>query len=128
MKNKYLPSLLILISLLFINQSIAQSNKLVIEKMKIPDANASQIYSNENYNSPAMSPGEEIFNTNYDYMCNNAIGSQIDLVDLDGDGALDPIITQMQRLSSFPNRSQRFACKAFGRRYLISMHLIPQAQ
>ena len=114
MKTKYLPSLLILISLLFTNQSIAQSNKLVIEKMKIPDANAPQIHSNENYNSPAMSPGEEIFNTNNDYMCNNAIGSQIDLVDLDGDGVLDPIITQMQRLSSFPNRSQRFAYQAFG--------------
>jgi hypothetical protein len=44
--------------------------------------------------------------------CNRIV--QIDLVDLDGDGALDPIITQMQRLSSFPNRSQRFAYQAFG--------------
>jgi len=114
MKTKYLPLLLILISLLFTNPSIAQSNKLVIEKMKIPDHQSMKVYSNEKYNSPAISPGEEIFNTEYDYMCNNAIGPLIDLVDLDGDGSLDPIMTQMQRLSFHPNRSQQFAYNAFG--------------
>jgi hypothetical protein len=114
MKTKYLPSLLILISLLFTNQSIPQSNKLVIEKMQIPDHQSMKVYSNEKYNSSAINPGEELFNTKYDYMCNSAIGTQIDLFDLDSDGTLDPIMTQMQLLSIPPYRSQQFAYNAFG--------------
>ncbi len=112
MKYKFTFPIFLLIFSLTI--TIAQTDNLVKEKMKIPDDKSAVIHSNEKYNSLALTPGEELFNSEVDYMCNNAIGPQIDLVDLDGDGVLDPIMTQLQRLSSFPNRSQQFAYKAFG--------------
>ena len=95
------------------NPAVPQSNKLVIEKMKIPDHQSMKVYSNEKYNSSAINPGEELFNTDYDYMCTNSIGPMIALVDLDGDGVLDPIMTGMAR-QNIGQRTVRFAYTAFG--------------
>lgn len=94
--------------------SFAQNNNLVKEKWVMPSDQNAVVHSSGNYNSPAVTPGEELFKTEYDYMQNNAIDNMVDLFDLDGDGVLDPLMTGMQRFSTGTQRTVRFAYSAFG--------------
>jgi len=95
--------------------TIAQDKNLVKENWVLPSDQNQAVISQDEYNSPALTPGQELFKTGYDYMTNNAMSPMIDLYDIDGDGILDPLMTGMQR---FPDaagqRTQRFAYIAFG--------------
>jgi len=93
--------------------SFAQNKNLVKENWVLPSDNNPAVISQEKYNSPAITPGQALFNTDYDYMTNNSVGPMIATIDLDGDGALDPIMTAMARQNA-GTRTVRFAYIAFG--------------
>lgn len=89
-------------------------NKNIVKERWIKPSDQSQVgFSQNGYNSPAVTPGQELFKTDYDYMTNNSVGPMIALVDLDGDGALDPIMTAMARQNA-GTRQVRFSYIAFG--------------
>lgn len=93
--------------------AFAQNKNLVKENWVLPSDNNPAVISQEKYDSPAITPGQELFKTDYDYMQNNAIGPMVALKDLDGDGTLDPIMTAMARQNA-GTRSVRVAYIAFG--------------
>jgi hypothetical protein len=93
--------------------TFAQNKNVIKENWVLPSDNNPAVISQEKYNSPALAPGQELFKTDYDYMQNNAIAPMITLADLDGDGALDPMMTAMARQNA-GTRTVRFAYIAFG--------------
>jgi len=93
--------------------SFAQNKNVVVEKMVLPSDQNTSVISQQQYDSPALTPGTELFKTDYDYMQNNAIDAMVDLADIDGDGELDPMMTAMQRFDA-GQRTQRFAYISFG--------------
>jgi hypothetical protein len=108
-------SILIFISAILFGNLLAQNKTVQKVKMERPAVDQIQpSVTQSNYNSAAINPGQELFRTEYDYMCNNAIDNMIDLYDLDGDGVLDPLMTGMQRFSTGTQRTVRFAYVAFG--------------
>jgi len=96
--------------------NILAQNKTVLKVWmeKPADEHFKSSVTNPTHKSVAVNPGQELFKTEYDYMCNNAIDNMIDLYDLDGDGNLDPLMTGMQRFSTGTQRTVRFAYTAFG--------------
>ena len=107
--------LLIVTCLVFSSLLIAQSRNVQIEEMQILQAN-NPVTINTSFvpNSP-NSPGEAFLVTGYDYVTNNATRAMIDLVDLDADGRLDPIMVAMERLGDpTGDRWIYFGYKAFG--------------
>jgi hypothetical protein len=52
----------------------------------------------------AQQIGQLLSNTDYDYAYNNSANNQIEMVDLDNDGILDPVIINQYRIVSTPPR------------------------
>ena len=107
--------LLIVTCLISSSLLIAQSRNVQIEEMQIPQGN-NPIANNTSFvsNQP-NTPGEEFLVTGYDYMTNNSTRAMIDLVDLNADGILDPIMVAMGRLGDpGGDRLSYFGYKAFG--------------
>jgi len=94
--------------------AFAQSRNVVNERWVMPSNQNAVVHSSSNYESAAVTPGTELFKTEYDYMQNNTIDNMVELFDLDGDGFMDPLMTGMQRFSTGAQRTVRFAYVAFG--------------
>ena len=108
-------TLFLLLVAFAVSMSFAQERQTKVVKMKTPDANTVVGDAGPNYTpSNPLAPGEEFLATGYDYMTNNATRNMIDLVDLDGDGSLDPIMVAMERLVEGGDRFIYFGYKAFG--------------
>jgi hypothetical protein len=107
-------SITIIVAAALFGNLLAQNKSVLKVQMERPDIDQlSPRLSKSTHKSEAINPGQELFKTDYDYMCNNSIGPMIALVDLDGDGALDPIMTGMAR-QNVGQRTVRFAYIAYG--------------
>jgi hypothetical protein len=112
---KRFPLFLLLVVLLT-SFAFAQTGNVKSERMQIPDPQFIPEMADPNFvpNIP-LQPGDEFLQTGYDYMCNNATRDMINLVDLDADGDLDPIMAAMERFGSATgDRWIYFGYKAFG--------------
>ena len=113
MKTKI--SILIFIAAILFGNLLAQNKSVLKVQMERPDIDQlSPRLFKSTHKSEAINPGQELFRTEYDFMCINAIDNMIELFDLDGDGVLDPLMTGMQRFSTGTQRTVRFAYTAFG--------------
>ena len=85
------------------------------ERMKLPDPNFHPP-TIENSGIPEIltGVGDPMVITGYDYETNNATRRMLDLVDIDGDGTLDPIMVAMKKDIDGGDRFIMFAYKAFG--------------
>jgi len=111
---KKLP-LFSLLVVLITSFGFSQTRNVKSERMQIPSDQNQIVVQTQNQESLALTPGTQLFNTGYDYMCNNTIAPMIGLADLDAMGGLDPIMCGMQRfIPTTGDRTTRFAYIAFG--------------
>jgi len=107
-------SLFLLLVVFMTSFAFSQTRNVHNEKMQIPSDQNQIVVQTQTQESLALTPGTQLFNTGYDYMCNNTIGPMIALADIDGMGGLDPIMCGMQRFDPAGDRTTRFAYIAFG--------------
>jgi hypothetical protein len=91
----------------------AQTKNVSQEHKVVPNPNNQPVPGPYN---PTYSPrqGETWLLYGYDYSGNSSTPRMIDLVDLDGDSVMDPIMTAMERITPTGQRNVMFGYSAFG--------------